>query len=160
MVIELPYCTLYMHRLEGSAREHERRAVKALVKEAFGEAELAHADSGAPYIIGVAEHVSVSHGAGLAVLAVSDSAVGVDIEAPRSQLERVAGKFMRADDECESLLHAWTAKEAVYKAAGCEGITVHDISVSVNTARIPDGREFAVEYQVIGEALLAVAREI
>lgn len=155
-----PRYRLYATPLAAKGREHERLAVEALVAEVFGAAVLAHHADGAPYIIGVAEHISVSHGGGYAVLAVSRGPIGVDIEAPRAQLERIRHKFMRPDDISPSLLHAWTAKEATFKAAALAGITIHDIAVAGNTATTPDGRRFALEYHPLGPALIALSHPL
>lgn len=157
MKIERNGYTLYIIELDGRGRSAEKRAVDTLARTAFGNRELCHHQNGAPYIAGVESHISVSHGGGKAVLAVSDGPIGVDIESPRPQLERVRDKFMRPEDESASLLHAWTAKEAAFKAAGCDGLTIHDISLSAGKAIVPDGRSFAIEYLPIGTSLIAVA---
>jgi nicotinamide riboside kinase len=49
--------------------------------------------------------------------------VGIDVEAPRAQLERVIAR-VAAPREVEELNHStvWGAKEAVYKAAGIKGL--------------------------------------
>jgi phosphopantetheinyl transferase (holo-ACP synthase) len=157
MKIERNGYTLYIIELDGRGRSAERRAVDTLVRTAFGNRELCHHQNGAPYIAGVESHISVSHGGGKAVLAVSVGPIGIDIEAPRPQLERVRDKFMRPEDDSASLLHAWTAKEATFKAAACDGLTIHDISLSADKAIVPDGRSFIIEYLPSDTALIAVA---
>lgn len=103
-------------------RELEREAVRRLVRAAFGpEAVLEHRADGSPIVAAAGElQISVSHSRHLAVLAVAPTAVGVDIEEPREQLLRVAGRFMTADEQRnyptpELILKAWTLKEAAFK---------------------------------------------
>ncbi len=149
----------------------ESAAVASLVAEVFGhEAVLDHELTGRPFLCGRTEGISVSHGAGLAVLAVNPhGAVGVDVECPRPGLETVSARFLDAAERnaCmseECLLRSWTAKEAVFKALGCRGVFLRDI-------RYPYGRadramvevknrgevRFAVSHRPVGSALLAVA---
>ncbi len=143
-----------------TARQCERRAVSRLVEYAFGTDCLLHNEDGAPYIAGgVAPHISVSHGAGEALLAVNfERRVGVDIESPRQQLDRVKHKFLHRCELPEyggsigGLLKAWTMKEAVYKALSVRGVPLTEIRLPVGGAepvavcavRGADVRRFAV----------------
>lgn len=108
----------------------EERALRTLLDEAFGpEAERRHTCAGAPvlYIGGNRSgiSISVSHSRRHAVLAVAPAGIsaGVDIEAPRSQLAKVAWRVLSVSEyEFFSsfdggLLLAWTLKEALYKAS-------------------------------------------
>lgn len=120
-------------------RAAERSAVRSLVEEAFGrDAILEHDAHGAPYVKGADVHVSVSHGAGYALLAVNpDGPVGVDIEAYRRSLPQLAPRFMEGSElaaygsSSTMILKAWTAKEALFKAVGNPLLTVSAI-------RLPD----------------------
>ncbi len=120
-----------------SPRQAEQSAVATLTREIFGpEAIIRHHPDGAPYIQGYGGHISISHGAGIAAIAVSDSApAGVDVECWRQQLHRVAAKFLsRAELAAwsaspDALLRAWTIKEAVYKAALTPGLPLRAISL-------------------------------
>lgn len=122
----------------GERREVEREAVARLVAEVFGaDAVMGHMPDGRPYVPSRPEvHVSVSHCADECVLAVSDSPVGVDVETARQQLARIAAKFLtsaeaaRGQREMDTLLKYWTAKEAVFKCAGVEGMVISEIEVS------------------------------
>lgn len=116
-------------------RQAEQNAVASLVRDAFGQdAVIAHHASGAPYVDGFAGHISVSHGGGFAVLAVSPSVpVGVDVECWREQIQRVAGKFLSPEEQAicrtpEDLLRAWTAKEAVFKASGIPDAVIAEVA--------------------------------
>jgi nicotinamide riboside kinase/phosphopantetheinyl transferase len=69
-------------------------------------------------------YLSLSHGGDWAVAAYHPLLpVGIDVEAPRAQLERVIARVASAREVAE-LDHAtvWGAKEAVYKAAGIKGL--------------------------------------
>lgn len=133
---------LYCCRYDADAskemrREAEREAVMKLVRGLFGEdAVYSHDAQGAPLIEGCEEAISVTHGAGMAVVAVSRaSSVGVDVECWREQLVRVKARYVADDDLCSSateqerLLTLWTDKEAVYKAARTPGLALLDIHV-------------------------------
>lgn len=134
---------VYRIPLVESGRDGERAAVSRLVARAFGnDARLLHAPNGRPYVEGGAggggRFISVSHGAGMALLAVNARRrIGIDVEAPRMQLHRVAAKFLHADEAAvwggsmERLLAAWTVKEAVYKALWMDGAALAEI-------RLPD----------------------
>lgn len=149
-------CRLYAQPLNGRGREAERAAVAEIVRHVFGDRPLLHRDDGSPYIGDFDGFISVSHGAGTALLAVSDSPVGVDIEEDRLQLQRVSSKFINKEDDAPSLLHAWTAKEAAFKAAGIAGVTVSEIIVKQDAALVR-GRRFDLHYLTFGSALVAVA---
>lgn len=108
----------------------EDRALRTLLHEAFGpEAERRHTCAGAPvlYIGGVRAGIgiSVSHSRRHAVLVVVPPGLtaGVDVEAPRAQLARVARRVLSAGEYGffssfdGGLLLAWTLKEALYKAS-------------------------------------------
>lgn len=118
-------------------RDAERRAVAALVEQATGgRGKLTHEASGAPHIEGMDLNVSVSHGAGMAVLATDPKRpIGVDIECWRPQLKRVAGKFLNErerqhyEQDPKNLLRAWCLKEAIFKAAGIDGLTIGAIEL-------------------------------
>ncbi len=69
-------------------------------------------------------YLSLSHGGDWAVAAYHPLLpVGIDVEAPRAQLERVIAR-VASEREVSELDHAtvWGAKEAVYKAAGMKGL--------------------------------------
>lgn len=107
-------------------REKEEEAVGFLVRKVFGAgATRRHLPDGAPAIEGIRQSISISHSKRFAALAVAPagSLVGIDIEANRSQLERVCGRILSpAEYNCfstapQGFLKAWTTKEALYKAS-------------------------------------------
>lgn len=145
-VISNRECTLYVTAIEcpgagmsqrQSRRRRESEAVQRLVANCFGAgAVYGHTPGGAPTVDG-RQNLSVSHSSGYAALLTGPAglAMGVDIEQLRpAQLRRVARRFLsprewtifRSDEE---LLWAWTAKEAVYKAAGIPGLSGPEIAL-------------------------------
>lgn len=123
----------------GARREREREAVDALVAGAFGEGTvMSHTAEGAPYVSSFpGMHVSVSHSRKECVLAVSTAEVGVDLEEPRAQLERVAGKFLTPEEKrrgempVAELVRYWSAKEAVFKCAGMADLVLPEIEIDM-----------------------------
>lgn len=119
----------------------ERAAVMSLINQVFGPAAmLSHTPYGAPFIADNPTRISISHGAGLAILATSpDTPIGIDVECWRDQLLHVTHKFLTPDEQTAFatdhilLLKAWTAKEAVYKAASTPGLSLTDIHLDLST---------------------------
>ncbi|MCM1484450.1 MAG: 4'-phosphopantetheinyl transferase superfamily protein [Muribaculaceae bacterium] len=126
----------------GTRHEAERTAVLELVRQVLGaDCHYGHAPDGAPFIAGIDQAISVSHGAGMAVLAVSTAqTIGIDAESWRPQLLRIAGRYLSAREQSvianvpEGLLNAWTAKEAVYKAARIPGLALSEIETTPTEA--------------------------
>lgn len=135
-----------------SRREREQSARRRLVAAVLGDGvEISHHPDGAPYIastvsapsapsssiVAPARPISISHSPSTLALAVATSpsiTIGIDVEAPRQQLERTASRFLSTDEKSrlatlvdpaeriDFLLRCWTAKEAVYKAARTPGL--------------------------------------
>ena len=148
---------------EMSRREREKAAVGQLVSRVLGvDVTISHREDGSPVAVGFAGEVSISHSRDYVAVATHPRMrIGVDIEQPRAQLVRVRAKFVADEETFESLdelLHAWTAKEAVYKAAGQRGLSLTEIVVDIArgtaTAR---GRRYSVSFSRYGEAVIATA---
>lgn len=112
-----------------SRRDAERLGVESLLRGRLGAGvELAHTPQGAPLLVGLELQVSISHCRDMAVVALSDSGIGVDVETWREQLPRVAPRVFSTDEVMwagssrERLLRLWTAKEAIYKLALTPGL--------------------------------------
>ncbi len=143
-------------------RTAERRTASEMARALFGpENSIDHDADGAPILARGGAEISVSHGAGMLVMAVgrSGNRVGVDIESPRPQLQRVARKFVVPDDSSDlSLLQLWTAKEAAFKAAGIAGLVISEIAIEGATALLPDGRKLPLYFYPLPDgALIALA---
>jgi Phosphopantetheinyl transferase len=105
---------------------------------------------GKPYLNGSPLQFNLSHSGGLALVAVSLTEVGIDVEAARSTFDPVslAARFLSAADAAslqalpeperhDEFLRLWTRKEAALKAIGfglgglamdLSGIPIHDIA--------------------------------
>ncbi len=154
---------------DGSGRrEREQLTAGLLLEQAFGiPVTLDHYPDGAPFVREHPGHfISISHSASICVLVLSDAPVGVDIESPRPQLERVKGKFMSAEELASlseltpsSLLPYWTAKEAVYKLLRRPSLPLCDIHVSpAQDSASACGIECTLTFRPLGEELMAIAR--
>ena len=88
-------------------------------------------DLGKPYVAGFENyHISLSHSDGMILFASNSAPVGVDIEKPKADFERIARRFftdedatriMNATSPAEEFLLVWTRKEAFVKLTG-EGL--------------------------------------
>lgn len=112
-------------------RQAERAATMRLIRYLLGDdAELSHTPDGSPLIIGRDTNISVSHSRLYAAIAIDPHRrIGIDTETWRNQLLRVAPRFLSSQEQAlystpALLLHAWTVKEAVYKAAGITGLSL------------------------------------
>ena len=137
-------------------------------------AALTRTDDGAPVITGnQGLHASISHTSSLVALAInSDHPVGIDAEAcGREQVLRVRSKYLNAaeqafisEDDLPSHLIAWTAKEALIKAARDNRLNwTDDITID---AFAPDatrltatckGKRYALEVQRLEDHIVTLA---
>lgn len=122
-------------------------------KESFRE--IGHFRNGAPFLSGETCRISITHtGRFLAIATLPStpevnlsqfnerSAVGIDAEdKSRAQVLKVRNRFLSADelsmipeDDVEQNILAWTCKEAIYKAALCEGV---DFANTIKIKRLP-----------------------
>lgn len=130
----------------------EDRSLKLWIEMAYqvysengkeGYRELGHFRNGAPFLVGETGRISITHtGRFMAVATLPDTpevdlsvfseraALGIDAErADREQTLRVRDKFLSDDeqqmidkDDVKKNVMAWTAKEALYKAAMQDGL--------------------------------------
>lgn len=80
---------------------------------------------GKPFLLGSTAHISLSHSEHLVAATLHFYApIGIDLEKPGEQLERVAHKYLKEEEQKETgtnpelLCKYWGAKEAVYKLVG------------------------------------------
>lgn len=128
-----------------------RNAVADMISRQLGPGvSLLHDPDGAPLLAGSDLNISISHSRNYAAIMLHPSLrCGIDIEEPRmAQLERVRAKFLSPAEQMAgvNLLDAWTAKEAVFKAAGTPGLgmSMIDTLSCPGEALLPDGRRFAL----------------
>lgn len=116
----------------------------ALADSAFGIRDLAY-DERRPVL--PKGHVSLSHGGQWAVAAYHPLLpVGVDVEGPRAQIDRVVNR-VASDREVADLDHRflWGAKEAIYKAAGLAGL---DWRQGIDVLRTSEARALGQRYHL------------
>ena len=112
---------------EDSRRKREEIALAALINDAIGPGIRRISDRhGAPILIDLhgapyPTAISVSHSRRSVALALAQpgTGIGVDIEEERHNLPQVCRRILSGTEYGayrDRLLHAWTAKEAVYKA--------------------------------------------
>ena len=115
-----------LSRYHSASRLRERLTAYALLREMTGRADLVidHDETGRPLVDGW--NISISHTRGWAALIQSRSkAVAVDIEFFSDRVSRVRDRFIRPDEDGDSLacqLINWSAKETVYKLLGRENL--------------------------------------
>lgn len=110
-----------------------------LLKEFAGiSGEIFYRHNGKPFIAGE-NHISISHGEGIAGLLISRKNAGLDIQKPDEKLEHIKNKFCNADELSESdksaspleyLTIIWCAKEAIFKVFGENVHFARDIRIS------------------------------
>lgn len=124
----------------GDGKAASRRAMTAAWAELGipADAELAKTVLGKPYLKGYPSvQFNLSHSGGYGVCAVSDAAVGVDVELIRPLKQDIARRFFTSTEQgylasrpTEEFFHLWTRKESFTKALG-KGLTLPLDSFSV-----------------------------
>lgn len=132
----MAHLKLYARPLASYSLARARRVVSDLIAEKISpEAQLEHDENGAPFLTGIPSPptISISHSRCVAVLqvALDPCQHGVDVEEWREKIRNVAPRFLGKDEKAYrtdmQLLLAWTAKEAVYKAAFIPGLGLKEI---------------------------------
>lgn len=89
-------------------------------------------EHGKPYLANFPHFISLSHSFDYAAVMISrDKPVGIDIELMKDKIERIAHKFMSAEElsfmdpnhRTEHLYISWCAKEAIYKLQGKKNVS-------------------------------------
>lgn len=116
-----------------SSRQVERLAVYALVEQLTQQPlRIMHNAAGKPFIANY--HISISHTKGYAAVILSKThEVAVDIEYISPRVDRIAGRFMRPDEQApttEERLLIWCAKETLYKYCSAEDLQFFDMRVA------------------------------
>ena len=99
--------------------------------------------SGKPYVNNLPVYFSISHSGNLAVCAVSEKEIGIDIEKTRELHPRISEKFC-TESEAEyirtaenGIFRIWTLKEAYFKCIGTGlGTDIKNVSFSVSDNKI------------------------
>ncbi len=135
-------------------------------------------EHGKPYLPDRPQHISLSHSYEYAAVMLSETyAVGIDIEIIKDKIERVAHKFLQAEELAfiepahrnEHLYACWCAKEAIYKLYGKKNVSFKDhIRLSAfqyqtegtfNAELVLSGvnEQYEVSYMKYGEYMLGYA---
>ena len=135
---------------------------------------------GKPHLSGTNLHISISHSHDLASAIISSKLVGIDIQKIVPKIERIAHKFLTAE-EIQNLhvdkriihLHIyWCAKEAIYKAYGrkkvdfCNEIKIPSFSPDHDQSQFPGfllknslKTPFQLHYSLLDDFVLVYAIE-
>ena len=144
----------------------------------YTDADLYYDATGKPHLRD-GNFISISHSHQLAVVLVSNQAVGVDVELVRDKVAKIGPKFCATElqflapdltTETERLTVIWGAKEAVFKVVNREGISFKDhifvapfdlISAETTATLALDSlpRQFAVQYQLLADYALVYTFE-
>lgn len=148
-------------------RKREYLGVRIALKELLGKKILLKYDeSGKPFLVGNAFHISISHSKNwIAVIAHPFHRVGIDIECPNDKIAKLYTRFLSADEQCDlfsddnvTKLHiAWSAKEALFKIIGNSAVEfarqlrVFPFNVAprgiFKAAHIPTNKIYQLTYQ-------------
>lgn len=118
---------------KSKARRTEFLSVRALLHDMEGcVPEIMHNDDGKPFLQS-GGNISISHTRGYAAVILSESHnVAVDIEYMDERVCRIAGRFLRPDENAgtafEKLL-AWCGKETLYKLHSADKLGFRDMRV-------------------------------
>ncbi|MCT4583139.1 MAG: hypothetical protein N4A35_17140 [Flavobacteriales bacterium] len=101
---------------------------RILVQNIIGDYEIKKGKNNKPYLDLENTEISFSHNKAYTILMVSNTACGVDVQAPTEKVLRVKSKFINANDFCyksediQLLSKVWSCKEAAFKQFGTHEI--------------------------------------
>ncbi|MFI3278963.1 MAG: 4'-phosphopantetheinyl transferase superfamily protein [Rikenellaceae bacterium] len=101
-----------------------------------GEAQFSYNEVGAPQIVGSPLYIGVSHSSRFVAVIISPQRAAIDIESLDRNFERVASRYLSAEEaqlgqDENFLAKVWSIKECAYKFAGRKGLRLlEDISVT------------------------------
>lgn len=151
------YYSMNKERQEDIARiiNKEKRALKIaadrLCRKAIYEfcgassenIEFCKNEYGKPYVKNLPVHFSISHSGSMAVCAVSNNEIGIDIEKIRPIRIKAAEKFASPEElryiksNQNGFFEIWTLKEAYFKCIGTGlGADIKDVSFNVTNDKI------------------------
>ena len=128
----------YVENLNNGKRNLHWLSTRVLLREMLntnGYIDCRGDEHGKPYLVNFPHQISLSHSFDYAAVMVSeDKPVGIDIELVKEKIERIADKFLSAEEQSfidtshriEHLYICWCAKEAVYKLQGKRNVSFKD----------------------------------
>jgi 4'-phosphopantetheinyl transferase len=120
-------------------------SVRHLLKTAgYSDFDLFYNDNGKPHLTN-GKHISITHSFTYSAIAISDFAIGIDIEKNREKIKIIQHRFVnfekgfihKDDDYIEQLTVIWGAKEALYKIYPFGGLTFKN-DIDINSFQIAD----------------------
>ncbi len=180
LLAQLPEgCILWQEaqmRFKSEARQKEWIAVRVLLHALKGaDARIVYTENGAPELEKENTFISISHTKGYVCLALSDKGrVGVDIEQMGNKIGRVRSRFVREDENINTLrqlLVAWSAKESAFKLLQRTDVDFKEqLQISGledrNTGNFPiryqndtETVDCIVDYEVFPNFVLTIAQE-
>ncbi len=149
----------------GSTEQESTEDTSCIPKDEEGRyiIEYAYGPQGKPYFKDYPEiRFSLSHSGNMAVLALSDGEVGIDVQENRGYVERIAKRFYHEEEwkmlenkdsvsECEKLFYQiWTGKEAYIKYTGKGmGQDLRSFYVDINNGYVVSADGETLGYQII-----------
>lgn len=120
-------------------------SVRHLLKAAgYTDFDLYYNGNGKPHLTD-GKNISITHSYTFSAIAISDSAVGIDIEKNREKIKIIQHRFVnfergfihKDDDYIEQLTVIWGAKESLYKIYPFGGLTFKN-DIDINSFQIAD----------------------
>ena len=111
-------------RFQNERRRAEHLAWRRIVRRELGrKVSISYNEVGAPVVDTPNTYISVAHGAGCVVVAISDRPIGVDVESQERDFSHAVSRYMSDEEMVLSVeqnwpAKVWTAKEALYKLYG------------------------------------------
>lgn len=149
-------------------RRREYLTWRAVVRRALGpDVRIGYDANGAPQLLDLSLHLSVSHCAGLVAVALSDAPCAVDAESAGRDFSRVCSRYLTPSEASLSSdplwpAVAWCAKETLYKYARrreldlCRDLRLleADLARGRLVGRIGDGALLPMRIDRVEEALV------
>ncbi len=131
--------SLFHH--EGRQREYV--CVRLLLRAMVGSdlVTIDHLPDGKPFLKGDARAVSISHTRGFCAVLLADESCGIDIEYVSNRVDRIAHRFMRADETATDTLGrllVWSAKESLFKLCSDDHLTYEQMRITGYEAGIAE----------------------
>lgn len=120
-------------------------SVRHLLKAAgYSDLDLFYNHNGKPHLTDE-KNISITHSFTFSAIAISDAAVGIDIEKNREKIKIIQHRFVnfekgfihKDDDYIEQLTVIWGAKESLYKIYPFGGLTFKN-DIDINSFQIAD----------------------
>ena len=120
-------------------------SVRHLLKTAgYNDFDLFYNDNGKPHLTD-GKNISITHSFTFSAIAISDAAIGIDIEKNREKIKIIQHRFVnfergfihKDDDYIEQLTVIWGAKESLYKIYPFGGLTFKN-DIDINSFQIAD----------------------